>query len=136
VNLTSGQLPLNKHLMIDASALPFGLTINGNRASRILEVPGCVNVSLNSLTLTNVATGGDFGGAPPWKCSLNLPIHRPASPESPATLLSRPGALTRAEVGCLAEGKVSSWPKGMEPRKRMMAGRWRIAGSVTPCSQF
>ena len=64
ITLTSGQLLLGKHLAIDASSLPRGVTINGNHADRIFEVPGGVNVGLNSLTLSNgAAAGGGIGGA-------------------------------------------------------------------------
>ena len=72
--LTSGQIPLNKPLGISASALPDGIAINGNAASRIFEVGTNAIVSLNSLTLTNGldlnstsllngAPGGGGGGA-------------------------------------------------------------------------
>ena len=57
--LTSGQLELGKNLTIDGSALPGGITINGNHAGRIFQVDGGVTVVLNSLTITN---GTDTGG--------------------------------------------------------------------------
>jgi hypothetical protein len=50
--LTSGQLLLHKNLTIDASALPGGIRINGNGASRVFSVSNGVTVVLNSLTVT------------------------------------------------------------------------------------
>ena len=72
--LTSGQISLNKPLGISAAALPAGITINGNGASRIFEVGTNAVVVLSSLTLTNGydanptgllngAPGGGGGGA-------------------------------------------------------------------------
>ncbi len=64
ITLTSGQLSVNKSVSLDASALPGGFTLNGNAASRIIEVFAGVSLSLNSLTLTNgVAAIGSYGGA-------------------------------------------------------------------------
>lgn len=63
--LTNGQLVLNNNLTIDASALPSGITINGNQASRIFQVGVGVTAVLNSLTITNgIDSGaGNQGGA-------------------------------------------------------------------------
>lgn len=63
IRLTSGQLLLSKNLSIDASALSGGLTIDGNHSNRLFNVPGDISLSLYSLTLTNGAAVGDFGGA-------------------------------------------------------------------------
>ncbi len=59
--LMNGQITLGSSMTIDASALPAGIQINGNNASRIFDVMNVVpgfqeeppSVSLNSLTLTN-----------------------------------------------------------------------------------
>jgi hypothetical protein len=51
--LTSGEIFLQTNTTIDASALPGGLQINGNNASRIFEVAGGASVTLKSLILTN-----------------------------------------------------------------------------------
>ena len=56
--LTSGQLVLNNNLTIDASALPGGITVNGNHSSRIFQVGIGVPVVLNSLTITNGIDSG------------------------------------------------------------------------------
>jgi|GEM_PF-796670 len=67
ITLTSGQLFIDKNLGIDASALPNGIVISGNNASRVLQVTSGNNVLLNSLTLTRgSATGANpanTGGA-------------------------------------------------------------------------
>ncbi len=62
LTLTSGQLFLEKNLTIDASALPGGITLNGNGASRILSVGLGVTASLDSLTVTNGFSTGSGGG--------------------------------------------------------------------------
>lgn len=53
IQLTSGQIMLNRNFTLDASALPSGVQINGNHASRFFSIPAGVTVVLNSLTLTN-----------------------------------------------------------------------------------
>jgi hypothetical protein len=58
----SSTLTINTNLTIDASALPGGLQINGNRAVRIFNVAYNTFVFLNSLTLTNGVTRGGGGG--------------------------------------------------------------------------
>jgi hypothetical protein len=64
IPLTSGQFALNKVLTIDASALPNGIRIDGNHASRIFSVTTAVVVTLNSLVLTNgYSTNLNTGGA-------------------------------------------------------------------------
>jgi len=57
--LSSGTLTLNKNLTIDASALPGGITINGNQAGSVFLVTNG-NVVLTALTITNgvAANGG------------------------------------------------------------------------------
>jgi hypothetical protein len=49
---SSGTLTLNKSLTIDASALPGGITINGNQAGSVFQVTNA-NVVLTGLTITN-----------------------------------------------------------------------------------
>jgi hypothetical protein len=62
--LSSGTLTLNKNLTIDASALPGGITINGNQAGSVFVVTNA-NVVLTALTITNgkaSAPGYGYGG--------------------------------------------------------------------------
>lgn len=57
--LTSGQIVLDKNLTIDGSALPGGIAINANNASRIFQsASGTTNVLLNLML-----TGGNGVGA-------------------------------------------------------------------------
>ncbi|MDB6025773.1 MAG: putative Peptidase propeptide [Verrucomicrobiales bacterium] len=57
--LTGGQLLLDKNFIIDATALPAKIQINGNGASRVFQITTNVTVVLNSLTITNgLATDG------------------------------------------------------------------------------
>lgn len=53
ITLTNAELALNRNFTIDASALPGGLHINGNRAGRIFNVAAQTVQVLDSLTLTN-----------------------------------------------------------------------------------
>jgi hypothetical protein len=60
--LSSGTMTLNKSLTIDASALPGGITINGNQAGSVLLVTNA-NVVLTALTITNGnASAPGYGG--------------------------------------------------------------------------
>jgi hypothetical protein len=64
ITLTTGEILLDKTLTIDASALPGGVGINGNQASRIFNVAGSGIVTLNSLALLNGYAGtANWGGA-------------------------------------------------------------------------
>ena len=60
--LSSGQLLLSKNLTIDASALPGGITINANHASRVFMVSSNTTVVLDSLTIINGSDGVSGGG--------------------------------------------------------------------------
>lgn len=61
--LTSGQILLDKSLVLDASPLPDGLTINGNTNGRIFQITnGSTTVSLDSLTITNGKVDSSGGG--------------------------------------------------------------------------
>ncbi|MEI2582916.1 hypothetical protein [Scytonema sp. PRP1] len=67
ITLTSGQLTVNKDLTIDGAGAS-GLTISGNNASRIFDVPqGGSTFTLRNLTLANGKASGDWengaGGA-------------------------------------------------------------------------
>ena len=53
ITLTNGELPLAGILTIDASALPNGIRLDGNDASRIFNVAAGASVRLVSLTLTS-----------------------------------------------------------------------------------
>ncbi len=59
--LSSGTMTLNKNLTIDASALPGGITINGNQAGSVFVVSNA-NVVLTALTITNGNTSSGYGG--------------------------------------------------------------------------
>ncbi len=61
ITLTNGQLSLDRNLTIDASALPDGITVHGNNASRIFRVSSGVTAALDQLTLTGGSA--DNGGA-------------------------------------------------------------------------
>ena len=57
--LTGGEVQLTRNVTIDAAALPAGIRINGNHASRIFEVLNGSTVVLTALTITNgYATAG------------------------------------------------------------------------------
>ena len=62
IRLTSGQITLDKDLTIDASGLPKGIQINGNRASRIFTLTNSATVVLNSLIITNGNSFFEAGG--------------------------------------------------------------------------
>jgi hypothetical protein len=64
IALTSGQLLLSNILIIDASALPGGISISGTRSSRVFEIATNSTVVLNSLTITNGSNTNSvaFGG--------------------------------------------------------------------------
>jgi len=76
ITLTSGQITLNQNLTIDASALPNGISINGNNASRVFEVSDAT-VVLNSLTITNGEhnNDNDYGGGGIFIYSGNLTLN-------------------------------------------------------------
>jgi predicted outer membrane repeat protein len=62
ITLTSGQLVINKDVIVDASMLPGGVTINGHHNSRIFQFNAGTSV-LIGLTLTNGYESGQEGGA-------------------------------------------------------------------------
>ncbi|MGL5195500.1 MAG: choice-of-anchor Q domain-containing protein, partial [Chroococcales cyanobacterium] len=70
ITLTSGQLSINKNLIIDGTNAP-GVTISGNNASRVFDVIRApdfvpINVTLRGLTIANgktTAAGEDGAGA-------------------------------------------------------------------------
>ena len=62
IRLTSGTVSLKGNLTIDASALPSGITINGNQAGSVFFVTNG-NVVLTALTITNGnASPSGYGG--------------------------------------------------------------------------
>src|SRR5208283_5681807 len=62
--LTNGQIVLSATNVIDATALPAGIQINGGGAYRIFDVPSGGFAVLSGLTITNGNPGaGNFGGA-------------------------------------------------------------------------
>lgn len=59
ITLSSGQLVVNKNLIIDGAQTP-GLTISGNNASRVIEMQNAINFSLKNVTIANgKVTGAD-----------------------------------------------------------------------------
>lgn len=61
ITLKSGQLVLNKDLTIDGGGAP-GLTISGNRASRVFYLDRRKKATLKNLTIANGKTKGAGGG--------------------------------------------------------------------------
>lgn len=57
ITLTSGQLTINKNLIIDGVNAP-GLRINGNNAYRVFDVTTASNVTIRNLTIANGKTTG------------------------------------------------------------------------------
>ena len=62
ITLTTGELPLNQNLTVDASALPAGLTISGNDTSRVFNVSSSSTCVLTALTITHGANSSTGGG--------------------------------------------------------------------------
>lgn len=66
ITLGGTQLVVAKSLTIDASSLPLGITVDGNRASRLFDVNSGIAGTLKSLTLTggnSTSTGGAIRNA-------------------------------------------------------------------------
>ena len=61
--LTNGEISIGVDQTVDASALPGGITINGNQASRAFEVVSNVTAVFNALTITNGLANPPGGGA-------------------------------------------------------------------------
>ncbi|HLX71111.1 MAG TPA: choice-of-anchor Q domain-containing protein [Verrucomicrobiae bacterium] len=61
--LTNGQIIVSNSVTIDASALPNGIQISGNHASRIFTVNTNVGLALSDLTLRDANGSGSDGGA-------------------------------------------------------------------------
>jgi predicted outer membrane repeat protein len=62
ITLTSGEILLNKNLIIDASTLPGGIGVDGNHSSRLFNVSSGVSVVLNRFVLTNGYPGAGISG--------------------------------------------------------------------------
>ena len=62
--LTRGELvpPADFALFIDSSALPGGLTISGNNASRVFTIPATSTVAMHSVKIVDGNIEGDGGG--------------------------------------------------------------------------
>jgi predicted outer membrane repeat protein len=73
--LSSGQLLVNKHLTVDASALSGGITIDANNASRIFEFASGTTCILGRLTLTNGYSGNSNGGSIYLQDSADLTLN-------------------------------------------------------------
>jgi hypothetical protein len=69
---TSGQITLSQNCTIDASALPNGISLNGNHASRIFELEDNLTAVMNNLTLTNAYAQGSGAILMDENCSLLL----------------------------------------------------------------
>lgn len=63
IALTNGQILMDRSLTVDASALPAGITISGNNASRVFEVASGATVLLDSLTITGGKSADGAVGA-------------------------------------------------------------------------
>lgn len=65
ITLTSGEIIIDKNLIIDGSALAEMVTISGNNNSRIFQVSGFLNgtVTFNNLRLINGLASNNNGGA-------------------------------------------------------------------------
>jgi hypothetical protein len=70
ITLTSGEIAISNNLTIDASALPNGIIINGNHNSRIFNIAGGVNVTLNDLVLANAFSTNS--GTAVWNRGLTV----------------------------------------------------------------
>ncbi len=60
ITLGGAQLLIDKDLIIDASALPGGITIDANSSSRVFGITPGNTVALNTLTLTGGNVSGNF----------------------------------------------------------------------------
>ena len=60
IALTSGQLVVDKSVMIDGSSVP-GLTVSGNNASRVFQIAAGITVSMKDLTISD-GVGAPQGG--------------------------------------------------------------------------
>ncbi|WP_448604179.1 choice-of-anchor Q domain-containing protein [Thermoleptolyngbya sp.] len=58
ITLTSGQITINRSITIDGTAAP-GLTLSGNRTSRILKIADRANVTLRELTFKHGRAAGN-----------------------------------------------------------------------------
>ena len=58
-----GELPITGNLTIDASALPQGLTVNGNQTSRHFNVQPGASLTLRGMTLKSGKRDGGVGGS-------------------------------------------------------------------------
>ncbi len=59
--LTSGQITITNSMGIDASMLPDGITISGNRSSRIFQIESGNTVILDTLTIVDGRAPGGAG---------------------------------------------------------------------------
>jgi hypothetical protein len=62
IQLTSGELFIGQNLIIDASALVDGVTIDGGGSARVLDIAGGIFVNLSALTVTNGYAANGLGG--------------------------------------------------------------------------
>lgn len=77
--LTSGQITMDKSVSLDASALPNGITLDGNLSSRILLIVSnspVPIVTVDSLTFAGGSVGGSAGGAIRTQPSTTLIVRR------------------------------------------------------------
>ncbi len=74
IALGGTQLLIDKDLTIDASALPNGITIDGNSASRVFEVAAGNTVVMESLTITGGKAPNGAAGAPGTSGRRNFPF--------------------------------------------------------------
>jgi hypothetical protein len=74
--LTSGEVPLTNSTVIDASALPGGVTLSAGGSSRIFNIGSGPSVVLRGLTLTQGSAPGGDGGAVYSAAGSTLQISR------------------------------------------------------------
>ncbi len=124
ITLGGTQLLAESDIAIDASGLPEGITINGNQASRILEVAYTRYLSLRNLTLTGGFANGDgvegHGGAIYNRGRLDLhgvTIHgNTANNSGGAIYHQKVGSLepsTLTLTRCTISGNSATWGGGI-----------------------
>jgi hypothetical protein len=101
---TSGEIVLARNVVIDATALPTGLTLNGNNSSRLFFVNGAQTVVLAGLTLTGgngVGTSPSGAGGAIYNSGGNLTLNQCTLANNAATGTSAVGGAIRHGSGTL-----------------------------------
>ena len=61
VELSGSQLTVSGNLVIDATSLPDGVTVDGNRSTRLMYINAGVSMELRGLTFTGASVPGGEG---------------------------------------------------------------------------